>query len=58
MHYGKITKIRCFLPIPLISPPESEGIRQAIPKDVATLFRIMSPPLSWSEATLVFDCLS
>ena len=33
------------LPIPLISPPDSAGIRHAIPKDVATLFRIMSPPL-------------
>lgn len=33
------------VPIPLISPPDSEGIRHAIPKDVATLFRIMSPPL-------------
>jgi len=31
------------VPIPLISPPDSEGKRHAIPKDVATLFRIMSP---------------
>jgi hypothetical protein len=33
------------VPIPLISPPDSEGKRHAIPKDVATLFRIKSPPL-------------
>jgi len=33
------------LPIPLISPPDSEGIRHAIPMDVASLIRIMSPPL-------------
>jgi len=33
------------VPIPLISPPDSEGIRHAIPMDVASLIRIMSPPL-------------
>jgi len=33
------------VPIPLISPCDSEGIRHAIPEDVATLFRIKSPPL-------------
>jgi len=33
------------VPIPLISPCDSEGIRHAVPKDVATLFRFMSPPL-------------
>ncbi len=33
------------MPIPLISPPDSEGIRHAIPMDVASLIRIMSPPL-------------
>ncbi|MBP7766428.1 MAG: hypothetical protein KA113_14680, partial [Syntrophaceae bacterium] len=42
------------VPIPLISPPDSEGKRHAIPKEVATLFRIMSPLRSRSEATLVF----
>jgi hypothetical protein len=47
-----------YLPIPLISPPDSEGKRHAIPKDVATLFRIMSPLRGRSEATLVFGCLS
>jgi len=46
------------VPIPLISPPDSEGIRHAIPEDVATLFRIMSPPHSRSEATLVFGFVS
>ena len=46
------------LPIPLMSPPDSEGKRHAIPKDVATLFRIMSPLRGRSEATLVFGCLS
>lgn len=33
------------VPIPLISPCDSEGIRHAVPEDVAILFRIMSPPL-------------
>lgn len=46
------------VPIPLISPPDSEGIRHAIPMDVATLFRIMSPLRGRSEATLVLGCLS
>ena len=46
------------MPIPLMSPPDSEGKRHAIPKDVATLFRIMSPLRGRSEATLVFGCLS
>lgn len=46
------------MPIPLISPPDSEGKRHAIPVDVATLFRIMSPLRGRSEATLVFGCLS
>jgi hypothetical protein len=46
------------VPIPLISPPDSEGKRHAIPKDVATLFRIMSPLRGRSEATLVLGCLS
>jgi len=46
------------LPIPLISPPDSEGKCHAIPMEVATLFRIMSPLRGRSEATLVFGCLS
>ena len=40
-----ISVITDILPIPLISPPDSEGIRHAIPMDVASLIRIMSPPL-------------
>jgi len=46
------------VPIPLISPPDSEGKCHAIPMEVATLFRIMSPLRGRSEATLVFGCLS
>ncbi len=33
------------MPIPLIPPPDSDLSRHPIPKDVATLFRIKSPPL-------------
>jgi hypothetical protein len=57
LGYPQLRNLR-LLPIPLISPPDSEGKCHAIPMEVATLFRIMSPLRGRSEATLVFGCLS
>ena len=45
MNMVDFTADLVLVPIPLISPYDSEGIRHAVPGDVATLFRIMSPPL-------------
>jgi hypothetical protein len=44
-YRSQFSLIPAQMPIPLISPCDSEGIRHAVPGDVATLFRIMSPPL-------------
>jgi hypothetical protein len=34
-----------YVPIPLISPCDSEGKRHAVPEEVAMAIRLMSPPL-------------
>jgi len=33
------------MPIPLIPPPDSEGIRHPVPIQVARVFRLIPPPL-------------
>jgi hypothetical protein len=37
--------ILTLVPIPLISPCDSEGKRHAVPEEVAMAIRLMSPPL-------------
>jgi hypothetical protein len=46
------------VPIPMISPRDSEGSRHAVPMQVARVFRLNPPPHGRSEATLVFSSFS
>ena len=43
--YGNFRKLFGILRIPLIPPPDSEGIRHPVPIQVARVFRLIPPPL-------------
>ena len=42
------------VPIPLIPPPDSEGIRHPVPIQVARVFRLIPPPLAGAKRRWFF----